>query len=64
MEKIEFKMKPKFKMDEVVSVICDGKVYTGKVFVIDNMPNGWRYDVIATKPSNLIIKHIDENKLR
>lgn len=40
-----------------------GRKYYGKVFVVDIMDKGYRYDVMCSKPERLIMKHVSEDEL-
>ena len=57
-------MNSKFKEGDKVSIRFKGKEYLGKVYIIDNMPNGFRYDVMCSEPEKVVIKHCDEDKLQ
>ncbi len=57
-------MEPKFKKGNKVSLQFKGKKYIGKVYIIDNLYNGYRYDVMCSEPEKVLMKHCDEDKLK
>lgn len=53
-------MKAKYKIGDKVSVRLEGKKYSGKVCVIDVIGYEFRYDIMCSKPKDLLIKHVFE----
>ncbi|MFH0874751.1 MAG: hypothetical protein V1859_02350 [archaeon] len=56
-------MNPKYKIGDKARLLIEGKEYSGEIFIRDNTDNGWRYDVMCSKPKKILIKHVYEKKL-
>ncbi len=54
----------KFKKGDKVIFQLEGKMCTGEVYIIDNLPKGYRYDIMCSKPRKILIKHIYEVDLQ